>query len=63
MTIIAFNSDVSKDQLKRYADVICFSQVGESDTAISERLEIPKWVVSAWIDNWVHLEMRQMGYV
>ena len=58
MTVIAFNSEVSAGQLKRYADVICFSQVGVSDAEISERLDIPEHTVSAWIKNWNTMEAQ-----
>lgn len=57
MTVIAFNDEVSKDQLKQYADVICFSQIGLTDAEISARLKLPQWLIYAWISNWVAMEM------
>ncbi len=61
MTVIAFNDEVSKDQLKQYADVICFSQVGMNDEEISEYLKLPQYLVTAWIGNWVEMETQAMG--
>lgn len=61
MSVIAFNSEVSKDQLKSYADAICFSQVGETDADISARLGVPEHTVAAWIKNWIDLEMQQIA--
>lgn len=58
MTVIAFNDEVSKDQLKQYADVICFSQVGLNDAEISEYLKLPQYLVAAWIGNWIDLDSR-----
>ncbi len=57
MNVIAFNDEVSKDQLKQYADVICFSQVGLSDAEISAKLGLPVWLVYAWISNWIAMAM------
>jgi hypothetical protein len=56
MTVVAFNSEVQGPQLKKYADVICFSQVGVPTSEISSRLELPEHLVSAWIDGWVKIE-------
>lgn len=56
MTVIAFNSEVSAGQLKRYADTICFSQVGLSHYEISQRLDLPEYLVSAWVSNWNDIE-------
>lgn len=60
MTVVAFNGDVSKDQLKNYADVICFSQVGLSDAEISARLSVPEYTIAAWVANWIDMETRAM---
>ena len=60
MTVIAFNDEVSKGQLKLYADVICFSQVGLKDAEISARLGLPEHLVTAWIGNWIDMESRVM---
>ncbi len=54
--ILAFNSEVSKEQLKQYADVVCFSQVGVDTAEISERLDLPEYLVSAWVRNWRSLQ-------
>lgn len=56
MTVIPFNSEVTSRQLKQYADAICFSQVGVSDYEISQRLDLPEYLVSTWVANWNDLE-------
>lgn len=61
MNVIAFNDEVSKDQLKQYADVICFSAVGLRDAEIATRLELPEYLVSAWVGNWNALEAQIAG--
>lgn len=60
MNVVALNADVAKDQLKHYADVICFSQVGVPTAEISERLGVPEYRVTAWVDNWNDIEGRWM---
>jgi hypothetical protein len=56
MTVVAFNSEVTNGQLKCYADVICFSQVGLDASEISSRLNLPEYLVSAWIKGWRNLD-------
>lgn len=58
MTVVAFNSEVSSSQLKHYADVVCFSEVGMPAPEISEYLRLPEHLVTAWLDNWNDLNMR-----
>lgn len=59
MTVIAFNSEVSSGQLKSYADVVCFSQVGLGASEISARLDLPEHLVAAWIDGWDKLNAKR----
>lgn len=61
MNVIAFNAEVSAGQLKHYADAICFSQVGVPNAEISQRLDLPEYLITAWIDNWNDLEGRWMS--
>jgi hypothetical protein len=56
MNVVALNADVSAGQLKQYADVICFSQVGLRDAEISARLDLPEYLVARWIKNWSDIE-------
>ncbi len=58
MTVIAFNSEVSKGQLKHYADAICFSQVGLSDAEVAAHLCLPEHLVTAWVCNWRTVEAQ-----
>lgn len=63
MTVIAFNSEVSKGQLKQYADAVCFSQVGLPDAEISSRLDLPEHLVAAWIASWRDVDGKIVGAV
>jgi hypothetical protein len=56
MNVVALNSEVTSAQLKHYADAICFSHVGLDAAQISTRLDLPEYLVSAWIKNWRHVE-------
>lgn len=56
MTVIAFSHDVSKEQLKQYADVVCCSICGLSDADIAAQLGLPEHLVSAWVKNWNDME-------
>lgn len=58
MNVVALHSEVGSGQLKHYADAICFSQVGLGTSEISARLDLPEYLVSAWIKNWRETESQ-----
>lgn len=60
MNVVALNSEVRTGQLKHYADAICFSQVGLEASEISTRLDLPEYLVSAWIKNWRDTEAQAL---
>lgn len=51
--------NVTSEQLKRYADVICLSQEGKSAGQIANIADIPEWLVMTWIANFCQMDARE----
>jgi hypothetical protein len=61
MNVVTLHSEVGSGQLKHYADAICFSQVGLGASEISTRLDLPEYLVCAWIKNWRDTEAQALA--
>jgi hypothetical protein len=53
--------EVSKEQLVRYADVICADQAGNSTFDIATAFQLPQSLVVVWIDNFRQLDGGYRG--
>lgn len=48
--------DITREQLRRYADVICDGQAGHSIDDIAKLRDLPSDLVQAWLANFSELD-------